>query len=210
MKLKKIASLMLAGIMAVSMLAGCKSGTPVEEDPSSSETPATGVSATFASYLSGDRVTFADNATYQGYLSDAIKNADLDWQFFNGVTSVRKANGDVYNDIADKFEANVLDYGTQTIDQWSGKKIDTKEDGTYIVLYVVPGALSQNVALKGVADALDSALANDVLVNYSEDNGTRYDYDYTGSVSMQKAEDGSASAWYVLVTVSIDATKVKA
>ena len=32
MKLKKIASLMLAGIMAVSMLAGCKSGTPDPEN----------------------------------------------------------------------------------------------------------------------------------------------------------------------------------
>ena len=32
MKLKKIASLMLAGIMAVSMLAGCKTGTPDPDD----------------------------------------------------------------------------------------------------------------------------------------------------------------------------------
>ena len=32
MKLKKIASLALAGIMAVSMLAGCKDGTS-QEDP---------------------------------------------------------------------------------------------------------------------------------------------------------------------------------
>ena len=36
MKLKKIASLMLAGIMAVSMLAGCNGSTPVDDDPASS------------------------------------------------------------------------------------------------------------------------------------------------------------------------------
>ena len=37
MKLKKIASLMLAGIMAVSMLAGCKTANEPTDDSSSSE-----------------------------------------------------------------------------------------------------------------------------------------------------------------------------
>ena len=42
MKLKKIASLMLAGIMAVSMLAACGEGNTINENPgSSSSTPAT-------------------------------------------------------------------------------------------------------------------------------------------------------------------------
>ena len=40
MKLKKIASLALAGIMAVSMLAGCKDGT-VRKIPAPSQVPTT-------------------------------------------------------------------------------------------------------------------------------------------------------------------------
>ena len=41
MKLKKIASLALAGIMAVSMLAGCGEGTNQEDPSSSGQVPTT-------------------------------------------------------------------------------------------------------------------------------------------------------------------------
>ena len=49
MKLKKIASLALAGIMAVSMLAGCGRAPATAALPAKNTNPATGVSATFAS-----------------------------------------------------------------------------------------------------------------------------------------------------------------
>ena len=210
MKLKKIASLMLAGIMAVSMLAACGSA-PVEEDPSSSETPATGVSATFASYLkNGKRVEFADDDTYQGYLSAGLDAADPKWDDMNAIKSVQSAKDwGVYNEVVKKIDANEVDFKNRaTIENFS--KVTNAEDETFVSMYAAPGKLSQNVVLKGVAEALDQYLADGVLVNYYENNGTRYDYDYTGSVSMQKVEDGSASAWYVLVTVTIDATEVKA
>ena len=48
MKLKKIASLALAGIMAVSMLAGCKDGTSQEDPSSSSQVPTTANVVTYA------------------------------------------------------------------------------------------------------------------------------------------------------------------
>ena len=66
MKLKKIASLALAGIMAVSMLAGCKDGTNQEDPSSSSQVPTTANIVTYANdALTGKQknvYTFHDNA----------------------------------------------------------------------------------------------------------------------------------------------------
>ena len=91
MKLKKIASLMLAGIMAVSMLAGCKSGTP-NPNPGEGEgegNTATGYSATLGDKVSDDvkkldYITFADNAADAAALEDAVGNLGL----VNGATAV--------------------------------------------------------------------------------------------------------------------------
>ena len=91
MKLKKIASLMLAGIMAVSMLAGCKSGTP-NPNPGEGEgegNTATGYSATLGDKVSDDvkkldYITFADNAADAAALEDAVGNLGL----VNGASAV--------------------------------------------------------------------------------------------------------------------------
>ena len=91
MKLKKIASLMLAGIMAVSMLAGCKSGTP---NPNPGEGEGEGNTATGYSATLGDKVseavkelgyiTFADSAAAKAALEDAVGNLGL----VNGASTV--------------------------------------------------------------------------------------------------------------------------
>ena len=91
MKLKKIASLMLAGIMAVSMLAGCKSGTP-NPNPGEGEgegNTATGYSATLGDKVSDDvkkldYITFADSAAAKAALEDAVGNLGL----VNGASTV--------------------------------------------------------------------------------------------------------------------------
>ena len=209
MKLKKIASLMLAGVMAVSMLAGCSGKT--EEKPGQDEnnnSQATGVSTTFAGYLNDSHVKFADNSTYQTFLSDAIKEADLDYRFLGTVTTVKSVDGGVYQAIAKDFALNVVDFDATRIEDFQPNTNST--DNTYMTLYTVPGEVSRDIALKQVAAALNTKLSNSILPNYADAaNNKQYNYTYTGSVSMQKVEDGSASAWYVLVTVGIDATEAK-
>ena len=83
MKLKKIASLMLAGIMAVSMLAGCKSGTPdPKPNEGEEENTASGYSAMLGEKAADDLYkadrdkifTFADNADHQKALEKVIRN----------------------------------------------------------------------------------------------------------------------------------------
>ena len=80
MKLKKIASLMLAGVMAVSMLAGC-STTGVEPTPNPDDdvnvTPVTGKSAVFEAALSDladVKISMSDSADLQAALDTAAQN----------------------------------------------------------------------------------------------------------------------------------------
>lgn len=87
MKLKKIASLMLAGVMAVSMLTACDttSNTPVDPDGDGNVdvTPAAGKSSVFASALAenedwGDiaklKINMKDDADLQSALDAAAQN----------------------------------------------------------------------------------------------------------------------------------------
>ena len=79
MKLKKIASLMLAGIMAVSMLAACGSETP-DPNPGEGEgegTQTSGYSSVFGEAVSDTvkdmkYVTFQDNAADQAALNKSV------------------------------------------------------------------------------------------------------------------------------------------
>ena len=209
MKLKKIASLMLAGIMAVSMLAACGEGTGDNNGgASSSETPATGVSATFAGYLkNGDRVDFDDNNVYQDYLASAIEKRDLNYSVLGNVNAVDTVtSGELYQNVEKLFNDGVIGYRNDcTINELGS--ISVKTDNTFTTLYQAPGSMEEDVVLKAVAEKLDYKFDKDVLVNYYSDASNNYDYDYTGSVSMQKVEDGSASAWFVLVTLSVDVAK---
>ena len=80
MKLKKIASLMLAGVMAVSMLAGCKSGTGSDTTPGNDDTvvvPETGIAAAFNNGQSKNNkanVKFTDSDNLTANLASVVKD----------------------------------------------------------------------------------------------------------------------------------------
>ena len=95
MKLKKIASLALAGIMAVSMLTACGEGdsNSTVTPPVDNTTP-TGLSAQLgaeASDLTNSKVTFADSTALNNALKHAVGNIgdnSIDWAFNSGITGV--------------------------------------------------------------------------------------------------------------------------
>ena len=79
MKLKKIASLALAGIMAVSMLTACNTTSEQPQDPTTppTTTPATGKSAVFEAALSDladVKITMSDSNNLQTALDAAAQN----------------------------------------------------------------------------------------------------------------------------------------
>ena len=76
MKLKKIASLMLAGVMAVSMLAGC-SNNAVDPEPTPDPTPDSNYGTTLWNHLDEgkSKITFQSNSALDTALQTAVEYA---------------------------------------------------------------------------------------------------------------------------------------
>ena len=208
MKLKKIVSLALAGIMAVSMLAGC-SGNSNSGNTQEPTTPATGISAKVDGMLDQkDKIELTDNSTYASYLASAIEKADLKAGDLLDVTTMNWATtGTVVTELQNSFKYNVVNYvTTQTVASFS--KPTTADEKVYMSLFVAPGAKSEDVVLNALVAKLDSVLTKDNLPKTITVGTDYYNEKYTGSVSMQKVTDGSTSAWYILVTIENEASKV--
>ena len=195
MKLKKIASLMLAGVMAVSMLAGCQNTNVKPEDPTDPDpTPATGYSVEMASNLSDDAkkdyIAFEDNADDLAALEDALSK--LSWTTTAGYTLPKVATpvGDwgnedtrlMVSDFVDALDIENTDMGYQWMrDDLTGfYNMNAAETVKYGLMYVIDGTVDENDALEWIAGDVESLLEN--LPNVNTDDVARYTYDYTVSV----------------------------
>ena len=213
MKLKKIASLMLAGVMAVSMLAGCSGKTETKPEDDKNEGSVTGVSASFAACLSDDTVKFTDNNSNQSALEKAVKEVE-DSAIANvkAVATVTTGTEPLVSvEKALEPDNNIGNVGKDAV-----KKLS--KEATYIALYQAPGAMSQSAVLAQVASKLNDKLTEATLPENSLNNDTSvgnqkeyYTYSYNGSVSAEKVstKNGDNSAWYVLVTVTVTPTKAE-
>ena len=232
MKLKKIASLALAGIMAVSMLAGCKDGGNSNSGSSSENTStASGYSKVLADNLSDDvtdkkYVTFQDNAQDEAALRQSLNNLNTEALRNNSAGQVLECidgwnqNGfaEMLNDFADavKFTDGVdikepdLSMAWYSTDAYVNR---TVKDGT---VYVIDGAVGANEAVKQVADKIEQYLKqlpedNTANLSNTSSNFDVYDYEYTVSVSVvNKAVNAvnwsNASVTFIAVTVTRTAT----
>ena len=220
MKLKKIASLMLAGVMAVSMLAGCQNTNVKPEDPTDPDpTPATGYSVEMASNLSDDAkkdyIAFEDNADDLAALEDALSK--LSWTTTAGYTLPKVATpvGDwgnedtrlMVSDFVDALDIENTDMGYQWMrDDLTGfYNMNAAETVKYGLMYVIDGTVDENDALEWIAGDVESLLEN--LPNVNTDDVARYTYDYTVSVSVANKPldvidwyNGSAN--FIAVTVT--------
>ena len=218
MKLKKIASLMLAGVMAVSMLAGCNTAS-VDPEPTPDPTPATGYSVEMASNLSDDAkkdyIAFEDNADDLAALEDALSK--LSWTTTAGYTLPKVATpvGDwgnedtrlMVSDFVDALDIENTDMGYQWMrDDLTGfYNMNAAETVKYGLMYVIDGTVDENDALEWIAGDVESLLEN--LPNVNTDDVARYTYDYTVSVSVANKPldvidwyNGSAN--FIAVTVT--------
>ena len=203
MKLKKIASLMLAGIMAVSMLAGCKGNTISEQPNEQPEEPTTsGYSAVFEDAMDPDviadgKITMSDNADLTARLNKAIGNLSADTidDFYNGaavdpqVVVFNFATGTRYADlkvIADLMDA--VDDGTafkNSKDMLADMdKVTTAK--TVTLLYAVNSAVEANEAVEQIARRLDDRIGGLPINNDQQQGGDTESvhFVYTGSVSV--------------------------
>ena len=204
MKLKKIASLMLAGVMAVSMLAGCSTANIKPEEPTDPETPASSAAVdTLYSELTGSakkNVTAVANAELDAALTNAVNkywdyNSDADWgldyPFFSHIgydylTDVRVGR------IGDAVKSAVgADYNNMSDPQGFSNAEEAK-DRSVVEVFAIAASTSDEYALELLAERIDQAVSNlppeggkkqNIWTN-EDDGKANYDYSYTISASV--------------------------
>ena len=199
MKLKKIASLMLAGVMAVSMLTACGEGkneTKPEGEGNGEGTTASGYSAMLGNAVADilkdskhdDVVTFADNNDDQIALEDALGNI--------GATDIRsaasKATLQTLNNVAAKADfkdaaklnrdslLNSTDYffdGKENVN-------NTRKAGE---IYYIDGSVEMSKVIDAIANKTETAFKNlqeSATVGSTSGTTAEYKFNYTVSVSV--------------------------
>ena len=223
MKLKKIASLMLAGIMAVSMLAGCGEGTNGEKpgDQNEDKTPSINNASTVLydglNKEAQNRLTVVSNPDLDKALADGVETFISDsyvmTYFRNGGVDKFGTGDDLYKSVANALDADVADLAFT--DQ-------NKDDETSVVIFVVGGGVSEKNALNTIIDRLDNGALSQTgaetnlptfgKVGTPVPANNNYSYSYTVSASVvSKSVNAMAtdmSATFVAVAVTKTATEL--
>ena len=208
MKLKKIASLALAGIMAVSMLTACGEGGKKEEDPSSSEvTTVSGAAEALNAALlqNKDVIKFENDSELDKdleayYRANPIKGDE--WNLSKTYEIV-----DTDNDDLNKF----IDVSHSDWRNFEGMIQDKTNVSSYPDSRAVVGMFNAEIFTK--ADAL-KVVGTDIdgLVFESDGNDTSdgKEFVYTGKASIIEvsSEKGAASVWVVVAVVEKDYTTI--
>ncbi len=199
MKLKKIASLAMAGALAVSMLAGCSTTGAVT--PNQPSAPATSVSANVDALVNQPAyVTFADSAALDAALKDAVEYAGVldvmpDYVNQDSLTGVDPSVDSVlYN----KVGVTTMSDGT-IINLWNigqaSTLLDAEQQDSYQIpnavaaqMYVVSSAIGQKAIEQQIAGILNGIPAYQYSVNSTDgsgaaEDGGNYNHTYTVSIS---------------------------
>ena len=198
MKLKKIASLALAGIMAVSMLAGCNGAASSGDDNGTTTTP---VDNSFAASVNAEMndkqkaiVTFessADLVSAVNAVADKFNSVELSVNVTDWATDIT-----IKNDFRDMLDAD--DEGVSS--DWTNNT--SKRTAADII--IVPGKYTEEGLAKAIATFLgDKVVKNTVMPNGDNVGGKMYKYTYTGDLAVTKVEslDGEVSAYVVGVVI---------
>ena len=216
MKLKKIASLMLAGVMAVSMLAACgdnsSTTTPVVP-PVDDNTAASAISDALNDQLfskQADLLSFESNSKLASLL-DRIAEDDEDFEIrdtlVNGAGRPTLLNPGVDVDIANIV--NAAFNGTNPAVTMTNVDILVNHDDNraYLYVYTVDGSMQDvDQIARAVMNGFNGLQDHVYDVAGIVDNGTipqQTDYEYKGYAEMVKItnDNSSDTAWVVAVLV---------
>ena len=212
MKLKKIASLMLAGVMAVSMLAGCSNGTKPDDDKKDPVVN-TGLTGSVIAALDEDttkNVEFAADSNLQAVLEKVVKNVGYD-----GLSTLTaQALIDVDSDLGKFGPLPVVSNNQKS-------EATDKEVQTAVGLVYVDGqGKNAETVAKELAQKIDAQDANgnsgewaELMLdsdNYKDKDGEYwYDFAYTAGVASVEVSDAvnGQTAYVVAYTVTRTPTK---
>ena len=213
MKLKKIASLMLAGVMAVSMLAGCQNtSVDPEPTPNPDPTPATGYSAKLGdeiaelSPIAGYNVNWSEKSNLQSSLNYQVGNVgynaltgsflnslnDGQVQFVDSFWNTPAIVTNVNDEVTTDMDANVNARRNPSVSNAvmslnpNSTNYDVDEYNT-VLLFVVDNGVDLNNAMDQIAKEIVYGVEN-LDDDYdstplSSGNSMNVDYEYTGSVA---------------------------
>ena len=217
MKLKKIASLMLAGVMAVSMLAACgesnSTTTPVVP-PVDDNTATSAISDALNDQLfskQADLLSFESNSKLASLL-DRIAEDDEDFEIRDTLVNgagrpTLLAPGGVNADITNIV--NAAFNGTNPAVAMTNADIATNHDDNraYLNVYTVDGSMQDvDQIARAVMNGVNGLQDHVYDVAGIVDNGTipeQTDYEYKGYAEMVKItnDNSSDTAWVVAVLV---------
>ncbi|OUQ35512.1 hypothetical protein [Faecalibacterium sp. An121] len=216
MKLKKIASLALAGIMAVSMLAGCNGSS--SSTPTEPETPATSnYAATLQDALEGDARRIVTEAVANSELDSALQSAvdtyynDLQLRYAND-TDVeflkydKAAGGDINSAVVKALSAE------DTIEALDN---NNDKDTVAVEVYAVSASVSNTKALELVADKITNTISGNVNNGKFTEKSSNGEYDYSYDIAASivtknysTVGDMSVGVKYIAIAVTQHVTRV--
>ena len=203
MKLKKIASLALAGIMAVSMLAGCKDGSSSSE-PTNPVVPTVSNVAGYMNQLlsasNWDKITFSDDATLRSAVNTVALKADVVKP--DMIASAYDANeefnisGDstITGKVIDEFQTGT--FNSTTLSTWYGVDPQNNEKTEYyLIVDLVDGDKDEFAVASSIVNACGTTIAA-----FPDKTTSGANVVWDGSVAAVKvynSKDATKSAWVV-------------
>ena len=222
MKLKKIASLMLAGIMAVSMLTACGDSTTDNsgDNSSSSQPTVSNASNVMWNGMNKDARDIVDpvaNATLENSLR---KNVEIYGNLDNVVeyvlSHISSSIGGAHNTTATPVDvSNIIiwdkiaqDMGITSECASTGECLETDngKDAAALRLYATNFSVSDQYALEYVGQLIDEEIAG--LPVISSDETVEYDYEISASiVSENIANEGLGTQMTTVKFIAVYATR---
>ena len=223
MKLKKIASLMLAGVMAVSMLTACGSndgagnGNNGNENPDPTPATTSVVDAVNKGQSAANavKIDFTVNSKLDNTLAKAVSVYGNDAADYEVADAIAKMTG--LESVSADYITNgwVDEYGflTETVDRAEALRWNKDAKGKVYTLFVVSQfpAWTEEAALNRVAEVADEMIAKlDAHSNVDtlKAGDKYYTYGYDGNISMVSVKnlDGTTD-YYVAYVVNQTVTE---
>ena len=209
MKLNKIVSLALAGVLATSMLAGCNDKGASSEV----EVPTNTVSAvdTFNKELK-DKLDSNDVQITFTYGSDMEKKAETVMQVNGGNVANADTLVDGVKAMLNIDDDDYLDSTNRaTINNFYGSKLhqDPMAKGTQTIIMVADATdnLTEKQLMKQAVSELTNSGSWENLVTEKDDvNGIDYTFKYEGELALVEGEDDGTVTTYVIMMVTCTTT----
>ena len=220
MKLKKIASLMLAGVMVVSTLAGCSGKeTDKTDDKEDNEIVATSNAVTYANDALKasvkEYITVKASSTLDGWTKDIATDTgvfaakDIKHTYENlttaaGTDTNRVHQGAMRKKLDKKLkDSNVVCVGYINTD--FNKVPADKKSQAGSLLYTVSGMLDEKSAVESVVDVVVNGVECPKQID-----SNKYNCEYTAEISSVKVTNDSLngeSAWVIAVVITQNVTE---